>query len=306
MNPAPTPLLTLHHYWMRQANLIRRAYKIAIAVFTEACGHLGITRPQFETMMAIASFPAQDQISLARAIGIDRSTTALILDGLAERGLVERTVDHADRRKRTLRLTQQGAIVIEQARLGAGLAQSRLLAALSSSESEALIAALRTVITHTPSRAPTWSVPQAPERGFGPVVAALANRPGFLLRRTVQVGYALFDEKTAGLDLTPTQFGLLFLLEVLPADHADTARLVGVERSTSDRLLARLKARGYVEKALDAGRPILRLTREGGEVFEAARRLADEADEIQLSCLAPDQRAGLLDSLAKLVFFHQG
>ena len=116
----------------------------------------------------------------------------------------------------------------------------------------------------------------------------------------------IIDPLAPGLDLTPTQYGLLFLLVVMPADHADTARLVGVERSTGDRLLARLKARGYVEMSADSGRRVLQLTPAGWDVFRTVRRLADESDETQLACLAPPERARLLDSLARLVFFHQG
>src|SRR4051812_12608685 len=102
------PTITVEDYWRRQGNLLRRTHRLAVSLFADATTGLDISRSQFEALIAISRFSELDQISLARAFGIDRSTTAGVLDVLTERDLVKRAVHPKDRRIRVLELTKAG------------------------------------------------------------------------------------------------------------------------------------------------------------------------------------------------------
>ena len=217
--------VTVEDYWRRQGNLLRRAHRLSVSLYSDATAGLDISRSQFEALIAISRFSELDQISLARAFGIDRSTTAGVLDVLTGRNLVIRAVHPSDRRKRVLELTKAGEAVLAAAGKGARQAERKLLQPLNTEEADFMLSALRTIITSTPSPAPEWTleasavVDEAKRTQFG----YLSRRPGFLLRRCVQVSFALFSEAAVGLDITPTQYGLMYLLKAVQLDEATLA-----------------------------------------------------------------------------------
>jgi MarR family transcriptional regulator, lower aerobic nicotinate degradation pathway regulator len=296
---------TVADYWMRPANLLRRAQRLSLALFSEECARHDISRSQFEALIAVSQFPGLDQISLARAFGIDRSTTAQVIDLLEERGMVVRSVHPTDRRKRVLELTEPGNAMLALVAAAARRAEPRLLQPLDDGEIDVLVGALN-VLANMPSSAPDWTLDEdsATDRRRRKQFDYLTRRPAFLLRRSVQVSFALFADATADLDLTPTQFGLLYLMKVVQTDEATISRLAGVERSTSDRLLKRLSGRGYVERTTRRGHRVLRLTAEGDAIFEESRRRTAELDDRLMQALPVELRGPFVNALAKLLFVH--
>ena len=298
--------ITVQDYWRRQGNLLRRTHRLAAALFSDATSGLDISRSQFEALIAISRFSELDQISLARAFGIDRSTTAGVLDVLTERNLVERAVHPQDRRKRVLELTKSGEAMLAAVGKAARQAERKLLQPLSTEEADFMLAALRTIVTSTPSSAPEWTleasgrVDEAKRTQFG----YLSRRPGFLLRRCVQVSSALFGEAASGLDITPIQYGLMYLLKAVQVDEGAIARITGVERSTSDRLLQRLKARGYIERAKNREFRVLRLTETGDALFAETHRRARASEEKLFASLSREEHARFIGALVKLLFVH--
>ncbi|MET7969104.1 MarR family winged helix-turn-helix transcriptional regulator [Micromonospora sp. NPDC005305] len=73
--------------------------------------------------------PARD---LAAQLGCDRSNVTALVDKLEQAGLVERRVDPADRRQKTLVVTAEGRRVRDQVRLV--MSDSRLLGGLTTGE----------------------------------------------------------------------------------------------------------------------------------------------------------------------------
>ncbi len=295
------PELTLQQYRMRPANLVRRGQRLAVTLFNQEASDLDLTRPQFEAMIAISHFPGLDQITLARALGIDRSTMTLVLDGLMDRTLLHRTVHPQDRRRRVLDLTALGLRALEAARLRARLAQDRLMSPFSKGERVEFVDAMSRVVLGARSSAPPLELPTGIPAAQSAEFAGLMGRPAFLLRRCAQIGFAFFGEATQGLDLTPIQYGVMFLLKVLPTDEATAARLLAVERSTIDRLLQRLKARGYVERVDDDSRAPLHLSAQGEALFYKVRDMAIEADRLMFGPLSAVERERLVNMLDKLL-----
>lgn len=92
----------------RPGFLIRRAHQISQSVFIEECSSLDITSTQFGILAVLARAGQLDQISVARLLGFDRSTTGLVVKLLEDRALVVRTPSPTDGRKHVLRLTPAG------------------------------------------------------------------------------------------------------------------------------------------------------------------------------------------------------
>ncbi|NYT94563.1 MarR family winged helix-turn-helix transcriptional regulator [Salinispora sp. H7-4] len=78
---------------------------------------------------------------LAEQLRCDRSNVTALVDRLEQAGLVERRIDPADRRQKTLVVTTTGRLV--RVRVHQAMSESRLLAGLSDEE----ISALRALVT---------------------------------------------------------------------------------------------------------------------------------------------------------------
>ena len=124
----------LEELYRRPGFLIRRAQQIAVSMFLDETGKLGITNTQYGILIVLKHQPGIDQISVAKALGLDRSTTGMVLGKLEEAGLVGRHVMKNDRRKRNLALTRAGERMIESLAEPARRAQTRVLASFSEDE----------------------------------------------------------------------------------------------------------------------------------------------------------------------------
>lgn len=133
---------TLEELYRRPGFLIRRAQQIAVSLFLEESGALGTTNTQYGILMVLKHRPGTDQITLARLLGLDRSTTGMVLDKLEQTGLVKRRIATGDRRKRELVLTRAGARMLEQLAGPAQRAQSRVLSPFTAEERIAFLALL--------------------------------------------------------------------------------------------------------------------------------------------------------------------
>lgn len=104
--------------------LFRRAHQIATAAFAEACRHLDLTPSQYAALFMLREVDDVSQNELGRLIALDRSTTSVVLRSLRERRLVREHADPEDRRKKRLRLTDSGRLLLAEAeRLNAGASQ---------------------------------------------------------------------------------------------------------------------------------------------------------------------------------------
>jgi MarR family transcriptional regulator, lower aerobic nicotinate degradation pathway regulator len=124
----------LDELYRRPGFLIRRANQIAVALFLEETGALGITNSQFGILLVLKHYPGIDQISVAKLLGLDRSTTGMVLDKLEKAGLIGRSVGAHDRRKRTLSLTKAGERMLERLAEPARRAQAHVLSAFTPQE----------------------------------------------------------------------------------------------------------------------------------------------------------------------------
>ena len=136
---------------------IRRLQQIAVAVFLQETEQHGVTPVQYASLHRVGLSPGIDQRSLARAIGLDTSTIAGVVDRLEARGMMQRSASPDDRRVRLLALTPDGERLLEAIEPGMLKAQARILAPLPPREQAEFMRMLRVLVVanNEMSRAPS-------------------------------------------------------------------------------------------------------------------------------------------------------
>lgn len=120
---------------------LRRAQSAVFADFADTFAKAGesVTPGEFGLLVLVERNPGLSQMTLARALGIDRSTLVPILDRLQARELVVRRRAPGDGRMHALALTPEGGkAVVRFARLVRGH-ERRIGAKLSPAETRLLI-----------------------------------------------------------------------------------------------------------------------------------------------------------------------
>jgi DNA-binding MarR family transcriptional regulator len=107
----------------------------------------GLSMWGYSVLSHLAQQPAANQVSLATAIGYDKSRLIPLLDELERQGLVVREPDPADRRHRRVRLTPAGEDKHAAARAAIRAMEDELLSELSTTEQRALIRMLSRLAT---------------------------------------------------------------------------------------------------------------------------------------------------------------
>jgi DNA-binding MarR family transcriptional regulator len=136
------PSTKLEDLYRRPGFLIRRAHQIAVSLFLAETGALGITNRQYGILLALKHRPGIDQISVARLLGLDRSTTGMVIRKLEQDGLIGRAVGARDRRRASLTLTRAGERMLDRLAAPAQRAQTRVLSAFTPAERAQFLALL--------------------------------------------------------------------------------------------------------------------------------------------------------------------
>jgi DNA-binding MarR family transcriptional regulator len=124
----------IEQLYRRPGFLIRRAHQIAVSIFMEETGELGITNRQYGILLLLKRQGGIDQITVAKLLGLDRSTTGMVLTKLEQDGLVARFVGDHDRRRLRLKLTRAGARMLARLAEPARRAQARVLSVFAAAE----------------------------------------------------------------------------------------------------------------------------------------------------------------------------
>lgn len=124
----------------------RRVHQLAVALFNQEVGELGLTPVQYSSLQTVCSTPGIDQKTLATTIGYDTSTIGGVIDRLEARGLVVRNVSPHDRRVRLITPTDKGSQVLQAVVPRMLKSQERLLAPLSPSERKEFMRLMKVLI----------------------------------------------------------------------------------------------------------------------------------------------------------------
>lgn len=130
----------------RPGFLIRRLHQIHTAIFAEECGEERITPIMYSVLSALAQSGPVDQTTLARAVAIDKTNMADILERLRKRGLIRRRVAPKDRRVRLAALTDEGRATLDRIDDKAERAHLRTIEDLAPREQEAFLGYMHRIV----------------------------------------------------------------------------------------------------------------------------------------------------------------
>jgi DNA-binding MarR family transcriptional regulator len=128
--------------------LLGQAALPANRLVAAALAGVGARRHHYALLAALDEVGATSQAELSRRTTIDRSDMVATVNELAERGLVERAPDTADRRRNVVTLTAAGRRRLRELDALLAEVQDDLLAPLSAEERAELVHLLTRVVDH--------------------------------------------------------------------------------------------------------------------------------------------------------------
>ncbi|WP_409018859.1 MarR family winged helix-turn-helix transcriptional regulator [Brevundimonas vesicularis] len=138
---------SLNALYKRPGFLLRRAHQITVSLFMEQTADQGVTTTQYGVLVILRAFEGLDQIGLSKKVGLDRSTTGLVIKKLEQDGLVVRIEDPEDRRRKIIVLTAKGERKLESLRPPAARAQQIALSAFTDEETAQFLHLLEKFVT---------------------------------------------------------------------------------------------------------------------------------------------------------------
>jgi DNA-binding MarR family transcriptional regulator len=129
----------------RLGYLLKHAQLRLAELTTPALAPFGITGRELAVLITIDDPVPLSQQDVAGRLGVDRTTMVALIDGLQDKGLVERRPDPADRRRNVVALTGAGTSTMTGAIAATDNAEARFLSQLSADEAASLRAALQVI-----------------------------------------------------------------------------------------------------------------------------------------------------------------
>ena len=133
-------------YYASPGYMVRRCYQIVQGIFGDAVADAPVAPTQLGVLKAIVEYPERDQASIARAIGIDRSTMGANVERLEELGYLTRHAATRDKRAKLLAITPAGIEAIAAIKERISAVNERFLAPLDAAERATFIALMQRII----------------------------------------------------------------------------------------------------------------------------------------------------------------
>lgn len=140
--PNADPHQSVDALYHRPGFMLRRAHQISVSLFMEEAAAFGVTTTQYGVLVILRACEGLDQIGLSKKVGLDRSTTGLVVKKLESDGLVVRVEDPEDRRRKIIVLTAKGERKLEGLRPAAARSQATALSAFTPEEATQFLALL--------------------------------------------------------------------------------------------------------------------------------------------------------------------
>ena len=126
----------------RPGFLIRRLHQIHGYLFARETAGFAVTPVQYSVMTVLFEREESDQITIAREVGLERTTVADVVARLESRGLVTRHTNSRDQRVRLVRLSREGRQLVKKMARAVERAHAQTIAPLSPAEQQQLMALL--------------------------------------------------------------------------------------------------------------------------------------------------------------------
>ncbi len=125
------------------SHLLHRALQLALDVYAAETGPGAVTQRQYAVLAAVAEHEGLTQTDLVRATGIDRSTLADMIARMISKAYLARERSTTDGRANTVRLTDTGRAILDEAAPRVAAADARILAYLAANKRESFLGVLR-------------------------------------------------------------------------------------------------------------------------------------------------------------------
>jgi MarR family transcriptional regulator, lower aerobic nicotinate degradation pathway regulator len=126
-------------------HLLRRCHQIAVAIFLDQCQAFDLTPPQYVTLSALATHGPLDKATIGDVVALDRTTIAVVVKNLEERGFVTTKPSEEDRRSKLIKITAKGLNLLPAVQAEVARAQERTLSPLEPKERAELLRLLRKI-----------------------------------------------------------------------------------------------------------------------------------------------------------------
>ncbi|MER6129540.1 MarR family transcriptional regulator [Streptomyces sp. NPDC001795] len=130
----------------RLGYLLKHAQQRFARSSAEALAPFGIDGHELAVLVVLAGEDPLSQVEVAARLGVDRTTMVALVDGLEQRGLVERRRSVQDRRKNIVELTAAGEECLRRGERARREAERRFLAPLDEEEAASLVRALQRLV----------------------------------------------------------------------------------------------------------------------------------------------------------------
>ena len=130
----------------RPGFLIRRLHQIHMALLVQECAADGLTPVQYSVLTALHQLGPCEQVVVSRAVGLDRTSTADVVQRLERRKLLRRRVSPSDKRMKIASLTEVGIALLKRIDSAAARAHSRTLEPLAPDDAQTLMALMARII----------------------------------------------------------------------------------------------------------------------------------------------------------------
>ena len=156
----PPAFRTSEPFLQTPGHLLRRCHQIAVAIFLDECQAFDLTPLQYVTLSALAAHGPIDKATIGGAVALDRTTIAVVVKNLEQRGLVTTRPSDHDRRAKLIKITSKGLNLVASVRTEVANAQERTVAPLAPKERAELLRLLgkiaeeNNLLSRAPHRAP--------------------------------------------------------------------------------------------------------------------------------------------------------
>lgn len=137
----------------------------------------------------------------------------------------------------------------------------------------------------------------------------LYDRPGFMFRRAHQISDEVFIEAARVIDITPTQYSVLFSLTVHDTlDLASISRLTRLDRTTVTLVVKILMQRRLVERRksrVDLRKYDIRATLAGREIFRQCDQLVQDSIQTLLAPFTPHEQEQLNALMQRFIAYFE-
>lgn len=294
--------------YKRPTFMLRRAFQVAESIFDREFAAVGMTMPQLDVLLAIASLSIVDQSALARVLGLDPSNAAAVVTRLLKRGLITRTRHPSDRRKVVLALSKSGRGKLRGATKRAATVSRLFLAPIELDETSTFRSLLSAIARQRTDTAAPWTPAVPNDRPANTALSLRYEDPCFLIRRAYQVASAMFTDASAAFNITSRQFAMLTIIVSRPGiDQITLAGLCGSDRSTTALVVSNLESSGLVKRnpdVEDRRRWLLTASSAGKDIWKKVSKLGERVQARFLSPLTAPQRRNFVALLEKLLSTH--